>query len=360
MRPGGAAGTGGPAGTFAPYGRAVLTRPEDLGDADVAAAVAAGWGLPPVDVEHLPVGFGSHHWRATAGNERWFVTVDDLDARRRAGDRPGDPRRRLSAALTTACALREAGLAFVVAPLRTAAGAVLRTVGDRFAVALYPHVDGTAHPWGPYPTRAERLAVLDLVVALHRAPAAARAVARTDDLAVPGREELDAALAGLDRPWGPGPFAERAQALLHRHAAAVQRAVERHDRLAAAVATRPERVVLTHGEPHRGNTITTAAGPVLVDWDTTLVAPPERDLWALAGEDDRALDDYAARTGVAPSDDAIELYRLGWDLADIAAYVAVFRRPHGETADTRLAWDSLGGYLRPARWRDDHHAGSSW
>ncbi|MPZ79263.1 MAG: phosphotransferase [Actinophytocola sp.] len=42
-----------------------------------------------------------------------------------------------------------------------------------------------------------------------------------------------------------------------------------------------------HGEPHRGNTITTPNGVVLIDWDTTLIAAPERDLWALVGEDPR-------------------------------------------------------------------------
>ena len=36
-----------------------------------------------------------------------------------------------------------------------------------------------------------------------------------------------------------------------------------------------EWVVVTHGEPHVGNAIRTEAGWMLVDWDTTLLAPPE-------------------------------------------------------------------------------------
>ncbi len=35
-------------------------------------------------------------------------------------------------------------------------------------------------------------------------------------------------------------------------------------------------MVLTHGEPHPGNTLMTNGGWVVVDWDTTLIA--ERDL----------------------------------------------------------------------------------
>ena len=39
-------------------------------------------------------------------------------------------------------------------------------------------------------------------------------------------------------------------------------------------------MLLTHGEPHPGNAMLAADGWRLVDWDTALVAPLERDLWA--------------------------------------------------------------------------------
>ena len=40
-------------------------------------------------------------------------------------------------------------------------------------------------------------------------------------------------------------------------------------------------VVLTHGEPHPGNTMRTEDGWRLIDWDTARIAPPERDLWSI-------------------------------------------------------------------------------
>ena len=40
----------------------MFTRPADLTDADVRAALVRGWGLDVLTVEHAPVGFGSHHW----------------------------------------------------------------------------------------------------------------------------------------------------------------------------------------------------------------------------------------------------------------------------------------------------------
>jgi spectinomycin phosphotransferase len=103
--------------------------------------------------------------------------------------------------------------------------------------------------------------------------------------------------------------------------------------------------VITHGEPHRGNTITTPSGVVLIDWDTTLVAPPERDLWALAADDPQVLADYTDRTGTVTDPDALDLYGLRWTLTELAIFVPQFRRPHDDNEDTRIAWDGLNSYL---------------
>jgi hypothetical protein len=324
----------------------VLTPPDALDDGQLEEALRRGWGLSVTDLTYVPAGFGSFHWTAVADRVRWFVTVDDLDTKRGDGPNPrDDARRRLSAALSTARELRDGGMSFVVAPLRTQDDAILHASGNRFAVALYPHVDGEAHSWGAYPTRRDRLAVLDLIAVVHAAPERMRRVALVDDHVIPDRSDLVAAMSDLDEPWAAGPFAEPARKLLATHVDRLGVILRRYDRLAAEVAGRPERLVLTHGEPHRGNTITTADGVVLIDWDTTLVAPPERDLWSLADEDARVLDDYRQRTGNTPDVESLTLYRLWWDLAEISGYLSLFRSPHRETEDTRLAWDSFVGYL---------------
>ena len=89
---------------------------------------------------------------------------------------------------------------------------------------------------------------------------------------------------------------------------------------------------------------------MLVDWDTALVAPPERDLWSLAAEDPSIIDQYEASTGIRVERHALDLYRLTWDLTEIALYVDQFRRPHGDTEDTRVAWAGLECHLDPVRW----------
>jgi spectinomycin phosphotransferase/16S rRNA (guanine(1405)-N(7))-methyltransferase len=323
----------------------VRTPPEDLSEGTLRAALAGGWAVAGAAMTYRPVGFGSHHWEAvdTAGT-RWFVTVDDLDTKRHTRrESLDDAFGRLRASLGAACDLRDHGVACVVAPVPTPGGDPLVRTG-RFAVALYPFVEGRSFAWGQFPTPEHRQAALDLVLAVHTGPEPARRRALPDRFEIPHRDELEAALdEAAGRRWGRrGPYAEPAARLVAAHAAPLRRLLARYDGLAEAVrATAPSRAVLTHGEPHPGNTMLTDRGWVLIDWDTALVAPPERDLWSLDPGDGSVLAAYTAETGVVPLAPALELYRVRWDLADIAVEVGRFRRPHTGTADDAAGWDVL-------------------
>jgi spectinomycin phosphotransferase len=332
----------------------MLTRPGQLSDAALAQALAAGWGITPATMEYRAVGYGSHHWEVTAGRDlRWFVTVDDLAARlRSSADSLDAAYRRLHSALRTARAVYDAGALFVVAPVRTADGDVLRRISatpgpvappgsEPYAIAVYPYVDGRSRQFGDTWSEADRRVPLTLIAAVHTAPADACRSALADDFLLPGGGALSQALDDLAIRWDSGPYGEPARQLLAAHAVELGRLLDRRDQLAAQARRRPERMVPTHGEPHPGNFIQAGSRWMLVDWDTLLIAPPERDLWFLDPGDGSIAEAYRQAAGHAVVPAMLDLYRLTWELSDLASSVARFRRGHADTAEDRKDWEIL-------------------
>jgi spectinomycin phosphotransferase len=313
----------------------VRERPEGIDDSALAAVLASEWALARVRLQYLPVGFGGYHWLATdqAGTQ-WFVTVADLASMYGAD---------LVPAMETAASLAEAGLEFVLAPVRTAAGPAVARLGTGFVVTVFRYVHGTPGEWDDELSLAGRLSVIELLARLHGAGVPARAPVRAPRLA--RRDALTAALAELSSPWAGGPFAEPARAILAERRPEVLAALSRFDDLVRRVGSAGGPCVLTHGEPHPGNLIREGTGLLLVDWDTVGMAPPERDLWDLLTEDGAEAAAYTRLTGRAVNPDAVALYRLRWPLDDLCLFVEEFRAPHGRNADTETSFAGLSESL---------------
>jgi spectinomycin phosphotransferase len=312
----------------------VLGRPAHISDERVRSALHEGWGID-ASLRYAPVGAGSYHWHATSSDgSRAFVTIDDLDSKTWLEPSSFDGLRQ---AFETATRLREHGLDFVVAPLRSREGETLLPLDERYTIAVFPHVDGAAGEWGPHD-----LSVLPDVVrmlaTLHEATGPVAAVVRHAGVELPGREHLARALAELSSPWQGGPLAEPARAAVAAGATELAELLAHADRLAADLGSTE---VVTHGEPHAGNVMQTGSGLALVDWDTVAVAPPERDLWMLPDFGDL----YTELTGTSVDPQALDYFRLLWELKDWAEYLNLLRAPHEQTEDTLR---SLGALRRVA------------
>lgn len=288
-------------------------------------------------MQYVPEGGGSHHWHVVDQHTQpHFVTVDDLDNKDWMADTRDAVFHGLARALRTAAALRyDAGLMFVVAPVPTLDGDLLRRVDARYTVAVYPFLTGQSLPFGPYADDGLRDQALALLIAMHRATPAVRADAPKHALRFAGRNDLDAFLAEPVRPWTAGPFSEPTRQVLASRTADLAHLVAGYDRLVASTARARERMVVTHGEPHPANLMSVDGGLFLVDWDTAALAPPERDLSLLAATPGADLDRYQQATGHVIDADVLTLYRLRWYLDDVASAVRLFRNAHDDTADTR-------------------------
>ncbi len=315
----------------------MFSPPDDLTETTLATALTREWGIAVAALAYQRVGFGSHHWSATdPAGRTWFVTVDDLETRRLSRADPlDDAHQRLGAALDAARALRDAGAKFVVAPVPTAGGTTVSRVSPRYAAALYPYIAGESFPFGEFAGEEHREAVLAMVRDVHAAPDRVRQLAPVDDFAVPHRDALEMVLDGT-AATGIGPYAERTAELIADHAEDVRAVLARYDDMVARADR--SRAVLTHGEPHAANTMRTGDGWLLIDWESALLAPPERDLWGLGSE---IATQYPAATGVAVLPAMLELYRLRWEIADLAACVDRFQGPHPGNADDDESWAIL-------------------
>jgi spectinomycin phosphotransferase len=306
------------------------------------------WSLAVRNLEFLPLGFGAHHWRASASSGGdLFLALHELDLTGRGADRRASLAV-LGRALSTARWLATLGqLDFVVGPLPDRSGHVVRVVAERFALSIYPWLDA-----GPLydPDGVETAKV---VARLHAAtpPNPQPDEPATEDFIIPHQQALEDALSELATTWTGGPYAEPARARLREYADGVCALMALYEHLARQAASSRADWVLTHGEPSGPNLLRGTDGRLhLVDWDTVLLAPRERDLWQLRSTP-AGLRAYESTTGTLLDEQRMRLYEAWYALAEIAVYLAVFRSPHVGDANDSTSWRNFLAFLPTAgRW----------
>lgn len=280
-------------------------RPAGLSDDELLVLVQRSWD-PTVDaVDHLAVGFGAHHWRAsTEGDPSYFVTFDRL------GDR--HTLESLRDAYAGAAALAQTGLRFVSAPL--APSVVPCATG---AVSLTRWLDATAAG------AIDRGVTADMLARLHAVDPDSLRVQLPRWRPVVGPGLADQLESRMRQPWSGGPYGARSRAAVAAALPRIAAWTTRYRALGEIALARPW--VPTHGEPGHHNQMVTASGTVLVDWETLKLAPAERDLRTLDEGDPMML----------------EMFDVEWRLSEISEYARWFAGPHGDTDDDRTAFDDL-------------------
>jgi spectinomycin phosphotransferase len=311
--------------------------PPDFDDSELLAIVRTQWFEHVDRLEHLPVGFGAHHWAAYVdGEPTLFVTLDQMLPRRAETE--------LEDAYATAAHLAASGLEFVVASIPSSDGPFTVAAAGG-AISASSWVDGRSGD-GAFCDAAEVTETASLLDRLHTVEPLRRTPRWRPLVDDSFAEEIEL-LAGT--PWRTGPYGERARAALVEHLVAIERWSSRYVLLADAALADSGQWVTTHGEPHTANHLVTSRGRLLVDWESVKVAPRERDLRPLL---ESKFEWGPAYDGATPIPEMLEMFDLEWRLDEIDQYAHWFATPHTGTASDEVAFAGLVEELT----RDEWHA----
>ena len=326
----------------------MLEKP-DLPDERLVARLAAAYGLPLARVTFLPLGadvntavYRVEAADGAAGERAYFLKL-------RRG--PFDD---LTVALPAFLASR--GLAAVIAPLPTL-DRQLATRLDPFTLALYPFVAGV-DGYQAEISEAQWVALGAALKRLHsvRLPPAIRRALPREDYSPRYRQRVQAFLGRAQGSRFDDPLAAELAALLSAQAGPIQQLLAAAEALARQLPSQVRPLALCHGDIHNGNVLLSGATTLhIVDWDTALLAPKERDLMfvgsGLLGRQGKEAEEAAwfyQGYGPAQIDAAVvAYYRCERVVQDIDAFCQQILATTSDGQDRRQALRYLASQFEP-------------
>ena len=232
---------------------------------DLTAALRTGYGIEATGFTFVP----GYDMRSAA------YDVASSDGRRFAKVHLGPV---ADAPLDVPRALLDAGIANVLAPIRTLNSALWHPMGGGHTLVLYPFVAGRSAVVAGMAVDQWRTFGATLR-AVHDSGLEARFADRlpSEAFALPSAAMARAALG--QRPSVASPASERLASVLEERADRTLAVVERAEKLGATLARRSFARVMCHADIHAANILVADDGRILlVDWDGPMLAPRERDL----------------------------------------------------------------------------------
>lgn len=323
-----------------------MDRVEDGGDGGLQPSrdqllehLHRAYGVPATAVQALAMGADPHAatYRVDGPNSAWFLklhastwnNISVLVAHQLGG---------------------VGGLRHVPAPLPCLDGRlVTRLLGSR--VVLWPFVDGRSGFDTPLPAQGwPQLGALLRAVHDTQVPRATRSRLRVEGFHPRWRRAVQRRYRVLDSTVVQDATAAELIDLLRQRRDRILGLVDCAEALAAQLRSDPRELVLCHGDLHAGNVLIGPAGQLaFIDWDSTLLAPRERDLmfpgagiggaWSEQVEARAFLGGYlGADAGrIVPDAAAVAYYRCERIVEDVAVTCTeLLTGPHNAAARRRM------------------------
>lgn len=300
-----------------------MLEPPAVPDAQIISCLKSAYGLSITEIAFMPLG-------ADVNTAVYRVVADDATPHflklRRGLFR--------EETVTIPHWLAGAGMQHLIPPLATQTGA-LWTPLPPFTIILYPFVAGHSgwevdlshHQW------------IEFGIALHALhttviPSALARALPHESYSARWRDQVKAFLRRVDEHSFDDPVAANLACLLQAEQNTIQHIVARAEQLAGLLVHQPLETCLCHGDIHAGNILIDTTNRVyLVDWDTLVVAPKERDLMFIGG----------GVGGVWNNDDEVTWFYQGYGRAAINLTALTYYRYERIVQDIAVTCEQLLG-----------------
>ncbi len=294
----------------------MLQKP-DLPDSELVDCLQREFGLPAQQVEFLPIGADTNTavYRATTSNSAtYFVKL-------RSGEFD-------ELTILVPHYLETQGIPHLIAPIETQNGQ-LWTRLEQFAVILYPFIDGQ-DGFSSHLTDQQWIELGEILRGVHSVelPAEIRQRLSRESFPTIWFERTRAYQRLFETESFSDPISVQLGELMRAQREVITTLIERAEAHEQAFRTHSPVFVLCHADIHGGNVLMEPNGDLyVVDWDTLMLAPKERDLMFIGGgigndwNRERDVDLFYQGYGPAEIDpDGIAYYRCIRILEDIALY----------------------------------------
>ncbi|ETZ07137.1 spore coat protein, CotS family [Holospora obtusa F1] len=284
----------------------MLIKP-DLKYEKIIACLRDAYGLTIEKVVFLPLGsdFNTAVYRVT--------TTDGADhfLKLRSGEF-------LEASVSVPKYLADLGIKQVIPPLTTKTGQLSTNLGD-FKAILYPYVESrngveaklSDDHWAQFGTAIKTLHSTDITASI------TKDVPR-ETFSSKWRDTVKAFLIRIESEFFEEPVAVKMAQFLKSKSSEILKLVERAEELAITIQKQPLTYVLCHADMHGWNLILDKKGALyIVDWDTLIFAPVERDLMFIGSS--------ISDSSLTPDEEASLFYK-GYGQAEINHAVFAYYR----------------------------------
>ncbi len=307
----------------------MLERP-DITDDAIIACMRDHYGIALQKIEFLPLGADRNTavFKANAADEVYFVKL-------RSGEFS-------EASVVIPRMLRDQGITQVIAPLRNKRDH-LWTALKSYRLILYPFVEGidgwerdlSPQDWVALGQALRQMHTVSPPVSIHDMP--------RESYSPFWREKVRQFQASVETTVYDDPVSAELAGFIREKNLEISALVFHAEHLAHALEGRSLPFVICHADIHVGNVLVTPADTLyVVDWDTLILAPKERDLMfmgsGIAGQETLTADEQAdlfyqgyGQAEVDPT--AIAYYRCERIVQDAYAYCEQILFTSGDSAD---------------------------